>query len=48
MKWEGYNMRASEKLNKVFGRLLGKKGVYYLLMIVSLGLALGAGWKWHP
>ena len=47
MKWEGCNLRVGNKLNKVFGKLLGKKGVYYLLMIVSLGLTLGAGWKWH-
>jgi len=33
------------KLNQVFGKLLGKKGFCYLLIIVSLGLVLGAGWK---
>ncbi len=48
MKWEGFNLGASEKLNKVFGKLLGKRGFYYLLMIATLGLALGAGVKWHP
>ena len=47
MKWEGFDLGAGEKLNKVFGKLLGKKGFYYLLMIVSLGLVLGAGAKWH-
>ncbi len=47
MKWEGCNQRVGEKLNKVFGKLLGKKGLYYLLMIVALGLVLGAGAKWH-
>ena len=47
MKWEGFNLGAGEKLDKVFGKLLGKKGFYYLLMIVSLGLVLGAGAKWH-
>jgi hypothetical protein len=34
-------------LNRVVGRVLGKKGIYYLLMIAALGLILGAGWKWH-
>ena len=48
MKWEGFNLGAGEKLNKVFGKLLGKKGVYYLLTIAVLGLILGAGAKWHP
>jgi hypothetical protein len=48
MKWGGYNQRAGNKLNRFFGKLLEKKGVYYLLTIVSLGLVLGAGWKWHP
>ena len=38
---------AQMKLNQVFGKLLGKKAFYYLLMIVSLGLELGAGAKWH-
>jgi len=48
MKWEGCNLRVGNKLNKVFGKLFGQKGVYYLLTIAALGLALGAGWKWHP
>ena len=48
MKWEGFDLGAGEKLNKAFGKLLGKKGFYYLLMIASLGLVLGAGAKWHP
>ena len=48
MKWEGFNLGVSEKLNKVFGKLLGKKGLYYLLTITALGLILGAGAKWHP
>jgi len=48
MKWEGFNLGVSEKLNKVFGKLLGKKGLYSLLTIAALGLILGAGVKWHP
>ena len=48
MKWEGFNLDAGEKLNKIFGKLLGQKGVYYLLTIAALGLILGAGAKWHP
>jgi len=47
MKWGGYNPQAAERLNRVIGRVLGKKGIYYLLMIGALGLILGAGWKWH-
>jgi len=47
MKWGGYNPQAAERLNRVFGKVLGKKGIYYLLMIVSLGLVLSAGMKWH-
>jgi len=31
----------------IFGELFGKKGIYYLLTIVSLGLVLSAGMKWH-
>jgi len=47
MKWGGYSLQASERVNKVFGKLFGKKGIYYLLMIGALGLILGAGAKWH-
>ncbi len=47
MKWEGYNREAGERINKVFGKLLGKKGIYYLMMIGALGIVLGAGFKWH-
>jgi len=47
MKWEGYNPKASEKVNKLFGKVIGKRGIYYLLMIAALGLLLGAGAKWH-
>ena len=47
MKWGGYNMKASEKVNKLFGKVIGRRGIYYLLMIGALGLILGAGAKWH-
>ncbi|MCK4394905.1 hypothetical protein KAX17_18555 [Candidatus Bipolaricaulota bacterium] len=48
MKWGGYSSRAGEKANRFFGKLVGNKGIYYLLMIAVLGLLLGAGYKWHP
>lgn len=48
MKWQGYNPDSGKKFKKVFIKLGKHKGVYYLLMIASLGLALGAGVKWHP
>jgi len=48
MKWGTYNLHAGEKVNRFFGKLLNKRGFYCLLMIVTLGLALGAGVKWHP
>ncbi len=47
MKWGGYNGQASERLNKVFAKFVGKKGVYYLMMLLALGVVLGAGVKWH-
>jgi hypothetical protein len=43
MKWGGYDLRASERLSKV----LGKRGAYYLMMLLALGLILGASFKWH-
>ncbi len=48
MKWGKFNLGASERLNKVLGKLLGQKGMYYLLTIAALGLILGAGAKWRP
>jgi hypothetical protein len=47
MKWGGYDVHASERLNKVFAKFVGKKGIYYLMMVLALGLVLGAGVKWH-
>ncbi len=47
MKWGGYNGQASERLSKVFAKFVGKKGVYYLMMLLALGVVLGAGVKWH-
>jgi len=47
MKWQGYNPNAGNRMNKIFAKLAKNKGIYYLLMIGSLGLALGASVKWH-
>ena len=47
MKWGGYGLQAGERVNKFFGRVIGKRGIYYLLTIAALGLILGAGAKWH-
>jgi len=48
MKWGGCSSRAGEKANRFLGKLVGNKGIYYLLMIAVLGLLLGASYKWHP
>ena len=40
-------MKVSEKVNRLFGKIVGKRGIYYLLTIAALGLILGAGAKWH-
>jgi len=48
MKWGGYSSHAGEKANRFFGKLVGNKGIYYLLMIAVLGLLLGASYKWSP
>ncbi len=48
MKWEGYNANPGKKFNKIVARVFNNKGIYYLLMIASLGLLLGASVKWHP
>jgi len=48
MKWGGCDNRAGERLSRICEKLLGKKGLYYLMMIVALGLVLGANVKWSP
>ena len=48
MKWQGYSSNAGDRISKLLTKLTKNKGIYYLLMIASLGLALGASWKWHP
>ena len=35
-------------MKKIVQKLLRSRGLYYLLMIAALGLALGASVKWHP
>lgn len=40
-------MQASEKVNRFFGKVIGKRGICYLLTIAALGLVLGASMKWH-
>ena len=47
MKWGGCSSQVGKKVNRFFGRIVGRRGVYYLLTIVALGLILGAGAKWH-
>ena len=43
MKWDGYVAGGAEKLS----RGLGKKAFYYLMLVASLGVLLGASVKWH-
>ena len=47
MKWGTDRAQGSNWLSRVFVRLVGKEGVYYLMMLMALGLVLGAGVKWH-
>ena len=47
MKWETERVRGSNWLSSAFAKLVGKKGVYYLMMLLALGVVLGAGVKWH-
>jgi len=35
-------------MKRIVQKFVGSKGLYYLLMIAALGLALGANVKWHP
>jgi len=44
MKWMGYNRKGEEKMRRLFGA----KWLYYLLALASLGLLLGASFKWRP
>ena len=48
MKWGGYTNSTAQKVNGLVKSVLGNKGLYYLMVIATLGLLLGAGFKWHP
>jgi len=43
-----YIFKGGNAMKRTVKKLLRSRGLYYLLMIAALGLALGAGWKWHP
>jgi len=45
LRYELHN--GGNAMKKTVQKLLRSKGVYYLLMIAALGLALGANVKWH-
>jgi hypothetical protein len=47
MKWGGYDMHAGDRLSRAFAKIVAKRAVYYLMMVLALGLVLGAGLKWH-
>ena len=47
MKWEMERTHGENSLGRGFAKLVGKKGVYYLMMLLALGVVLGAGVKWH-
>ncbi len=48
MKWGGYNRKGEERMGKVFKRLLGTRGTYYLLTFAALALLLAENIKWRP
>jgi hypothetical protein len=43
MKWSGYTRRGADEIGKVFA----KRTFYYLMLVASLGVLLGASVKWH-
>ena|GEM_PF-5140173 len=43
MKWQEAN-----EPKGLLRTMLLNKGLYYLMLIGTLGLLLGAGFKWHP
>jgi hypothetical protein len=47
MTWGTQGFHAGNTLGRWFGKAVGRKGVYYLMMVLALGLVLGAGVKWH-
>jgi len=48
MKWGGYNRRGEERMGRVFKRLFGARGTYYLLTLTALALLLAENIKWSP
>jgi len=48
MKWGGYNRKGEERMNRVFKKVFGVRGMYYLLTLAALGLLLAENVKWRP
>ena len=48
MKWGGYNRKGEEKMGKVFKKLFGMRGTFYLMTIAALALLLAENIKWSP
>ena len=48
MKWGGFNRKGEERMKRVIGRVFGTRTVYYLAIIVTLGLLLAENIKWRP
>ncbi len=48
MKWGGYNRKGEERMGKVFKKLFGMRGTFYLLTIAALALLLAENIKWSP
>jgi len=48
MKWNDTSKSQNHRLNGILRRLVGKRGMLYLLSLLTLGLILGASVKWSP
>ena len=48
MRWGGYNRKGEERMGRVFRRLFGARGTYYLLTFAALALLLAENVKWRP
>ena len=41
-------LKGGNAMKKIVEKIVRSRGLYYLLKIAALGLALGANVKWHP
>ncbi len=47
MKWQGYDEKAADRVNKVVAKVVGSRAFYTIVALASLAMVLAASFKWR-